>query len=363
MDPDTQEQLLDSFKWNADKSDHDRKSDRKRDRVPGGDPDGKLRAPELMRLKTVAASGKADKLQRCSALKSVSQIVPSSSIGWKKIRRRLSRWRSDSDDDSSDSDDDSSDVSDSIGQSCRDPSKKGSKKHRKHKRSSIKPIPPKEYDGSPNLCHYHRFILEGKAYVKDGKVQRKRQIHVVAHFLTGKAYDFYMQKVASHLNTEDLDTHKFFSEMFNYCFPLDYKQQMRIKLENLCQGPNQTVSEYVYDLQELFDLTGNTPPNLQVIKLWYSLWPKIQRTMWKDGLHPDESSWEEVAIAEMVEIADSIIDYWEHWNLLNYVWNGLQVRGVLCPEWYYVRGSTLLSYTVRRQSGRERLQCSRLIPF
>jgi hypothetical protein len=100
--------------------------------------------------------------------------------------------------------------------------------------------------------------------------------------------------------------------MFNYCFPLDYKQQMRVKLENLCQGPNQTVSEYVYDLQELFDLTGDTPPNLQVIKIWYSLQPKIQRTMWKDGLHLDESSWEEVvAKAEMVEIADSVIDYRE----------------------------------------------------
>ena len=31
--------------------------------------------------------------------------------------------------------------------------------------------------------------------------------------------------------------------------------------------------------------------------------------MWKDGLHPDESTWEEVvAKVEMVEISDSILD-------------------------------------------------------
>ena len=54
-------------------------------------------------------------------------------------------------------------------------------------------------------------------------------------------------------------------------------------------------------------MLGDTPPRFKIIKLWYSLKPKIQKIMWKDGLHPDESSWEEVvAKAEMIEIADSI---------------------------------------------------------
>ena len=192
---------------------------------------------------------------------------------------------------SSESDGDYSDDSDysDVRISRHGKSSKKSKK-RRNKKSAIKPIPPKEYDGSPNLQNYHRFILEGKAYIKDGQVPRERQIRILAHFLTGKAYDYYMQKVAPYLSTRNWDIHEFFTEMFNYCFPLDYKQQMRVRLENLNQAPNQTVSEYVYELQELFNLLGDTPEKLQVVKLWYSLRPRIQRTMWRDRLHPDEST-------------------------------------------------------------------------
>jgi hypothetical protein len=84
-----------------------------------------------MRLKTVAASGKADKSQRRSVSKSVSQIVPSSSVGVALGKIKLEGGSPDGGSSSSDSDDDSSNVSDSIRQSRRDPSKKGSKKHRK----------------------------------------------------------------------------------------------------------------------------------------------------------------------------------------------------------------------------------------
>ena len=61
---------------------------------------------------------------------------------------------------------------------------------------SIKPIPPKDYDGSPDPRLYHRFVRESNAYVRDGKVHQKRRVHVIAYHLEGKAYDFYMQKVA-----------------------------------------------------------------------------------------------------------------------------------------------------------------------
>ena len=38
--------------------------------------------------------------------------------------------------------------------------------------------------------------MEGEAYLHDGKVHRERQIRILVHYLDGKAYDFYMQKVA-----------------------------------------------------------------------------------------------------------------------------------------------------------------------
>ncbi|KAF8809163.1 hypothetical protein BYT27DRAFT_7066484, partial [Phlegmacium glaucopus] len=68
------------------------------------------------------------------------------------------------------------------------------KKHRKRKSwtsprkedTSIKPIPPKEYDGVANPCAYHRFVMEGEAYLQDGNVSTEHQIRILVHFLDGK---------------------------------------------------------------------------------------------------------------------------------------------------------------------------------
>ena len=150
--------------------------------------------------------------------------------------------------------------------------------------------------------------MEGEAYLRDGKVHRERQIRILAHYLDGKAYQFYMQKVASD-DPKNWDLHKFFTELFNFCFPVDYRQQTRLKLENFYQKKGQTISEFVFELQELFSMVGAMPDDLKVVKLWYSLNARTQRAMWRDGLHPDVSTWEEIITkAEVIEIADSVLD-------------------------------------------------------
>ena len=85
--------------------------------------------------------------------------------------------------------------------------RRGKNRHghnRKRRRSSsshvstvIKPIPPKKYDGCVDARAYHRFVRESEAYLKDGKVRGRRQIFLLSYYLSGKAYDFYTQKVAS----------------------------------------------------------------------------------------------------------------------------------------------------------------------
>jgi reverse transcriptase-like protein/aspartyl protease/zinc knuckle protein len=285
--------------------------------------------PQISKHKKVVSAGHAGKNEiRRAASRPAAQIVRDSSLG--VALGNVAFRHGDSGDDSSDSSYDSSNSSDSdddeYSNSTRSYSSTRSRRRRRHSKSkktqrkyyrrdkksksssSIKPIPPKEYNGSASSRDYHRFVMEGEAYLRDGNVHKERQIRVLAHYLEGKAYDFYMQKVTPE-NPANWNLHKFFTELFNYCFPIDYRQRMRLKLEDLYQGTQQSVSEYVYELQELFNMVGAMSPELKVIKLWYSLRPKIQRIMWKDGLHPDTSTWEEVvAKAEVIEIADHVID-------------------------------------------------------
>jgi hypothetical protein len=172
----------------------------------------------------------------------------------------------------------------------------------------VTPIPPKDYDGTADSRAYHRFVMEGETYLRDGKVPRERHIRILAYYLEGKAYNFYTQKVAFD-DPNNWSVHKFFTELFNYCFPVDYRQRMRIKLEELNQKYGQPVSEFVFELQELFSMVGAMPTDMKVVKLWYSLNARIQRALWRDGLHPDSSTWDEVvAKAEVIEIADNVFD-------------------------------------------------------
>ena len=145
--------------------------------------------------------------------------------------------------------------------------------------------------------------------MKDGKIcEEDCKSRILAHFLDGKVYNFYMQHIAAD-SPDNWNLHKFFTELFNYCFPLNYCQKMRMKLEGLFQGPSQSISEYMYELQELFSMIGTMPDNIKVIKLWYGLRPRIQKVMWKDSLHPDTSTWDEIAAkAEMIELANSVVN-------------------------------------------------------
>ncbi|KAG0694020.1 hypothetical protein DFH29DRAFT_961852 [Suillus ampliporus] len=95
---------------------------------------------------------------------------------------------------------------------------KGRKSTRK--RTTLKPIPPMEYDGMVDSHAFHRFITKGTAYVEDGNVPRNRQVFVLSHYLKGKAHDFYVRQVSDQPGGWRLS--EFFTELFNYCFPLDF---------------------------------------------------------------------------------------------------------------------------------------------
>ena len=140
-------------------------------------------------------------------------------------------------------------------------------RHSSSSRSKIKPIPPKEYDGSVDVRAYHRFVRESDAYLRDGKVRTRRKVFLLSYYLTGKAYDFYTQKVA--INEERWSVSRFYKELFNYCFPVDYRMQLRKTLAR-CHQNEKSVAEYTHELQDLFNMIGNVSKQDQVLKFWNS---------------------------------------------------------------------------------------------
>jgi hypothetical protein len=97
-------------------------------------------------------------------------------------------------------------------------------------------------------------VRESDAYLRDGKVRSRRKVFLLSYYLTGKAYDFYTQKVA--IDEERWTVPQFYKELFNYCFPVDYRMQLRKTLAR-CHQNDKSVAEYTHELQDLFNMIGN----------------------------------------------------------------------------------------------------------
>ena len=171
-------------------------------------------------------------------------------------------------------------------------------------KSGLKPIAPRKYDGLADARAYNRFVTEGTAYVVNGRVPRNRQVFVLSYFLEGTAYDFYTQKVL--MNFAEWRLKEFFEELFNYCFPINYRMEQRLRLKK-CFQKEKRVSAYVHELEELYNMIGAIDKREKVIKLWHGLWSSIQQDLWRDRLNPETSTWEEIVDhASIIEIAQNI---------------------------------------------------------
>ena len=198
------------------------------------------------------------------------------------------------------------------GRSRRD-NRHGRNKRRRRRSSSssgtrplIKPIPPKDYDGKAEPRAYYRFVHESEAYLRDGRIRGRRQIFLLSYYLTGKAYDFYTQRVSS--NEDDWTLRQFYDELFNFCFPIDYRMRLRKDLAR-CHQNEKSVSEYTHELYELFNMIGDIPERDRVLKFWNGARSTIQKGLWRDNLNPETSSWDLViAQAEIIEISENVAE-------------------------------------------------------
>jgi hypothetical protein len=163
---------------------------------------------------------------------------------------------------------------------------------------------PKDYDGTDDPFLFFQFITQSMAYIKEGRIPVDIQINKISYFLKGKAYKFYSSEVAYDVDEWTLE--HFFNELFNYCFPPDFRIQQLEKLDTLKQG-SLRVREYAAELKLISRTIGSIPDRELTSKLWKGLSINLQRSLWRDSLDPEYSNWDEIVrTAERHEIANSL---------------------------------------------------------
>jgi hypothetical protein len=185
-------------------------------------------------------------------------------------------------------------------------SRRRKKKRGKHQRMIIKPVAPETYDGSPDTHLFHKFISQATNYLKDGRVSERRKVSMITRHLTGKAYEFYVRKVA--YDPERWSLQHFFQELFDYCFPVNFLGLLRKNFTKCRQG-TRTVREFVYELNELCMMIGDIDDRARVNRLWFGCRLDIQKELWLKRLNPEVSNFETVAAAaETIELANGVAE-------------------------------------------------------
>lgn len=86
------------------------------------------------------------------------------------------------------------------------------------------------------------------------------------------------------------------------------RERLRKCFQNL-----RTVSEFIYELEEIINMIGLIDKREKVIRLWDGLCPLIRKGLWRDGYNPEVSSWEEIKhAAQVIEISEEVSDGQEH---------------------------------------------------
>ncbi|CAK5282924.1 unnamed protein product [Mycena citricolor] len=164
----------------------------------------------------------------------------------------------------------------------------------------LKPIPPKEYDGSPNAVAFHRFVKEGTAYLKLGRVPADERAFYLSYFMSGHAREFYNSRVENDEHTWTLSD--FFWGLFNFCFPVNFREKQRSKL-NACKQDDKSVLVHKAEWEQIFNTIGLEANQEKVVMFCRSLKTSIRKEMFRANLDPEMSTWDEVTRgAEAAEV-------------------------------------------------------------
>ncbi|RXW11783.1 hypothetical protein EST38_g14072, partial [Candolleomyces aberdarensis] len=204
--------------------------------------------------------------------------------------------------DSSFSEPDSSDPDSDSSSEGKGKGRKGKKKNRKPRKgkkrrdkekskskSSLKVINPEHYYGDASMSAFHQFMVAVMMMCEDGDIPANRQVYRAGIFLKGKAGKWYAREVAHEPFRWKLS--EFFEGLFDACFPVDFKERQREKLDNVRQG-KRDIKEYLAYLNELFLATGVRSDREKARYFWKGLHEAVKGRLKYDGISCESSSYQ-----------------------------------------------------------------------
>ena len=161
--------------------------------------------------------------------------------------------------------------------------------------AGVKIKPPFSWNGTPDLDLFDQWTYEVDTWRELYGLSDKLSIKLVVQFLTGAAGKFFMKHVATCQSEWNMAS--LYEALFDYCFPTDYKAQLRLRLERAVQGKTK-VRDFVREIQHLAARFPDVSDFQLAQIFWRGVHGHIRVYLIEKGLHPERT-----ALNKMVKYA------------------------------------------------------------
>ncbi|KAJ7649346.1 hypothetical protein DFH06DRAFT_1331720 [Mycena polygramma] len=146
---------------------------------------------------------------------------------------------------------------------------------------------PFTFDGRADLDVYDQWTYEVDTWREWNGIKDRMAVKIVVNFMSGEASRFFMKHVA--LRQKEWTLKSIYEALFNYCFPPDFKLQLREQLTGAKQGKHD-VRDFQRDLETLaVRFPDVTEREIRQI-FWNGIRGYLRLHLIGKGLNPERSS-------------------------------------------------------------------------
>ncbi|KAJ6632422.1 hypothetical protein B0H10DRAFT_2206781 [Mycena sp. CBHHK59/15] len=124
-----------------------------------------------------------------------------------------------------------------------------------------------------------------------GYVPAKDQVYFISYYLDRKALDFYNQIVV--IDEGSWDLNRFFVELFEFCFPVDFCNKQCKRLDR-CFQYSKGVAAHIAEWSEIYNTIGLVDTQEKIVKLFNSFNVDVQTEIYRKGYNPEVATWDEI---------------------------------------------------------------------
>ena len=168
----------------------------------------------------------------------------------------------------------------------------------------VKVDTPSSYNGKADLDVFDRWAFEVTTWKRLNRLSDEIAITMLNKYVTDKAGVFYMKYVAGKAKRWTLTD--LFEGLFDYCFPKDFKSNLRRRLMTASQGKAR-ITEFIRDIELMAGRFPDVNRRGIIDIFWWGIHQSIRVEVLRMGAHPERSSLDTI-VKCAVRAEDSIVE-------------------------------------------------------